>query len=154
MIKLENNFLKGSITPIMTPFRDGEVDHDAYARLVDRHVNEGGHGILVNGTTAEPSTLSVKERNEIVDTAVSVAKGRTQIVVASGSQSHAETIELSAHADRAGAEALLIVTPYYLKPPQRGLVSYYLDLAQRTDLPIMIYHIPGRAAVDMKRESI
>ena len=154
MIRLENNFLKGSITPIMTPFRDGKVDHDAYARLVDRHINEGGHGILVNGTTAEPSTLSVKERNEIVDTAISVAKGRTQIVVASGSQSHAETIELSAHADKAGAEALLIVTPYYLKPPQRGLVSYYLDLAQRTDLPIMIYHIPGRAAVDMKKESI
>jgi len=154
MIKLESNFLKGSITPIMTPFRDGQVDHDAYARLVDRHIKEGGHGILVNGTTAEPSTLSVRERNEIVDTAISVAKGRTQIVVASGSQSHAETIELSAHADRAGAEALLIVTPYYLKPPQRGLVSYYLDLAQRTDLPIMIYHIPGRAAVDMKKESI
>lgn len=154
MIKLDEKFLRGSITPIMTPFKNGEVDHDAYASLVERHINQGGHGILVNGTTAEPSTLSVKERNEIVDTAMSVARGRTQIVVASGSQSHAETIELSEYADKAGAQALLIVTPYYLRPPQRGLVSYYLDMAARTDLPIMIYHIPGRAAVDMKKESI
>lgn len=154
MIELDNNFLKGSITPIMTPFREGEVDHDAYASLVDRHIEKGGHGILINGTTAEPSTLSVGERNAIVDTAMSVARGRTQIVVASGSQSLAETIELSDHATKSGAQALLIVTPYYIKPPQRGLVSYYLDLAQRTDLPVMIYHIPGRAAVDMKKESI
>jgi 4-hydroxy-tetrahydrodipicolinate synthase len=154
VIKLDDNFLKGSITPIMTPFRDGKVDHDAYASLVERHINEGGHGILVNGTTAEPSTLSVRERNEIVDTAISVAGNRTQIVVASGSQSHAETIELSEYADKAGAQALLIVTPYYIKPPQRGLVSYYLDMAQRIDLPIMIYHIPGRAAVAMKKESV
>lgn len=140
--------LKGSITPIVTPFTKGAVDYDAYARLVDWQIANGGHGVLVNGTTAEPSTLTVQERNRLVDVAIEVTAGRVPVVAATGSQSHAETLELTLHADRAGADALLVVTPYYIRPPQRGLVEYYADIGSRTERPLMIYHIPGRAAVN------
>ena len=119
-------------------------------RLVERHIAEGGHGILVNGTSAEPSTLSVEERNRLVQTAVDCAKGRTQIVAATGSQSFAETCALTDFAAKAGVDALLIVTPYYIRPPQRGLVEYYAALGRRSDLPLMIYHIPVRAAVNIE----
>lgn len=146
--------LAGSITPLITPFRDGEVDYDTYASLVERHIREGGHGVLVNGTSAEPSTLTLDERNCIVEIAVEVAAGRTPVVAATGSQSLAETRILTDHATRVGADALLIVTPYYLRPPQRGLVSYYADLGQRTALPLMIYHIPGRTAVTLEMDTL
>jgi 4-hydroxy-tetrahydrodipicolinate synthase len=145
--------LTGSITPLVTPFRDGAVDHDTYARLVERHIAAGGHGVLVNGTTAEPSTLTVAERNALVDTALAVARGRTQIVAATGSQSYDETVALTDHAAHAGVDALLVVTPYYIRPPQRGLVEYYCVLAKRTELPVLVYHIPGRTAVSMDVES-
>ena len=134
--------LKGSITPVITPFKNGDVDYETYARLVEWQIGNGGHGVLVNGTTAEPSTLSVKERNRLVDVAIEVTNGRVPVVAATGSQSHAETIELTVHADKAGADALLIVTPYYIRPPQRGLVEYYADLGSRTRRPLMIYTFP------------
>ena len=146
--------LKGSIPPLVTPFRDGEVDYDAYARLVDFHIKNGSHGVLVNGTTAEPSTLSVEERNRLVDVAVQVAAGQIPVVAATGSQSLRETRELTEHATKAGADALLIVTPYYVRPPQRGLIAYYLELASLTELPWMVYHIPGRAAVSVTIETL
>lgn len=139
--------LKGSITPVITPFRNGEVDYDTYARLIDWQINNGGHGVLVNGTTSEPSTLTTQERNRLVDVAVDVVGKRVPVVAATGSQSHAETVRLTEHADKAGVDALLVVTPYYIRPPQRGLVEYYEDIGKRTGLPLMIYHIPGRAAV-------
>jgi len=139
--------LKGSIPPLVTPFVNGEVDYDTYARLVEFHVANGSHGVLVNGTTAEPATLSVEERNRLVDIAVTVAAGRIPVVAATGSQSLAETRALTEHAAHAGADALLIVTPYYTRPPQRGMVAYFLELANISDLPWMVYHIPRRAAV-------
>jgi 4-hydroxy-tetrahydrodipicolinate synthase len=141
--------LKGSIPPLVTPFRDGAVDYDAFARLVEFQMREGSHGILVNGTTSEPASLTVDERNRLVDAAVQTAAGRVPIIAATGSQSLAETEQLTDHAVRAGVDALLIVTPYYSKPPQRGLVDYYLRLAERHDTPWMVYHIPGRAAVSV-----
>jgi 4-hydroxy-tetrahydrodipicolinate synthase len=146
--------LKGSIPPLVTPFRDGAVDYAAYADLVEFHVANGSHGILVNGTTAEPSTLTVAERNAVVDVAVKAAAGRFPVVVNTGSQSLAETQALTEHAARAGADALLVVTPYYIKPPQRGLVRYYLEIARGHDLPWMIYHIPGRTAVSVTLETV
>jgi len=146
--------LKGSIPPLVTPLRDGEVDYDGFARLVEFQVRNGSHGILVNGTTAEPSTLSVEERNRLVDLAVQVAAKRLVVVAATGSQSLRETRQLTEHATRAGADALLIVTPYYLRPPQRGLVAYYLELASSSDLPWMVYHIPGRAAVGVTIDTL
>ncbi len=146
--------LKGSIPPLVTPFRAGEVDYEAYARLVAFQIENGSHGILVNGTTAEPSTLTIGERNRLVDTAVAVAGGRVPVVAATGSQSLAETCALTDHAARAGADALLVITPYYIRPPQRGLVAYFLEVASRTDLPWMIYHIPGRAAVGVTIDTL
>lgn len=146
--------LKGSIPPLVTPFRRGAVDYDGYAKLVAFQIQNGSHGILVNGTTAEPSTLSVQERNHLVDIAVEVAAGGVAVVAATGSQSLHETRELTEHAAKAGADALLIVTPYYIRPPQRGLVAYYLELASLTDLPWMVYHIPGRAAVNVTIDTL
>ena len=151
---MEHHFLRGSYPPLATPFHDGEVDYETYARLVERQIQEGSHGIVVNGTTGEPSTLTVQERNRLVDVAVKAARGRIPVVAATGSQSHAESIELTLAAEKAGAAAVLVVTPYFIRPPQRGLVEYYLDVGRRTALPLLIYHIPGRAAVDLKAETI
>jgi len=139
---------------LVTPFRNGEVDYDTYANLVERQIREGSHGIVVNGTTGEPSTLTLQERNRLVEIAVNAARGRIPVVAATGSQSHAESLELTLGAERAGAAAVLVVTPYFIRPPQRGLVEYYLDIGRRTDLPLLLYHIPGRAAVDLKVETI
>jgi 4-hydroxy-tetrahydrodipicolinate synthase len=153
-MKIDLAHFKGSIPPLITPFRDGEVDYEGYARLVDFQVLNGSHGILVNGTTAEPSTLTTAERNRLVDVAVESAAGRVPVVAATGSQSLAESEELTAHAVRAGVDALLIVTPYYIRPPQRGLIEYYLALTKRHDVPWMIYHIPGRTAVQVTLETV
>ena len=146
--------LNGSIPPLITPFRNGEVDYDAYAAMVEFQVREGSHGILVNGTTSEPASLTVEERNRLVDVAVEAAAGRLPVVAATGSQSLAETEALTDHAVRSGADALLIVTPYYSKPPQRGLIEYYLALAARHDRPWMVYHIPGRTAVSVTLDTL
>ncbi|HVO46955.1 MAG TPA: 4-hydroxy-tetrahydrodipicolinate synthase [Steroidobacteraceae bacterium] len=146
--------LKGSIPPLVTPFRNGEVDYEAYARLVGIQIRDGSHGILVNGTTAEPSTLSVEERNRLVDIAVQVADRQVPVVAATGSQSLRETRQLTEHAAKAGADALLIVTPYYIRPPQRGLIGYYLELARLSQLPWMVYHIPGRTAVSVTLDTL
>ncbi len=148
------DWLKGSAPPIITPFRNGEVDLDAYAGLVEFQIGHGSHCILVNGTTAEPSTMTIAERNRTVDTAIGIAKGKVPVVAATGSQSLAETKELTRHAVDAGADALLIVTPYYIRPPQRGIIEYYLDVTKDHDTPWMIYHIPGRAAVSVTLDTV
>src|SRR6186997_196728 len=121
--------LRGSFPPLITPFLDDKVDYDTYARLVEAQIEGGSHGVLVNGTTGEPSTLTVAERNQLVDTAAQVARGRIHVCAATGSQSLLETTQLTEYAAKAGADSLLIVTPYYLRPPQRGLVAYYREVA-------------------------
>ncbi len=117
-------------------------------------IEKGSHGILVNGTTAEPATLTIEERNRLVDIALSTAAKRVPVVAATGSQSLAETKKLTEHAAKAGADALLIVTPYYTRPPQRGLVAYFLEIAKISDLPWMVYHIPGRTAVNVTADTL
>lgn len=155
MIRLAQNALKGSFPPLVTPFRnDGSVDYETYAQLVEFHVKGGSAGIVVTGTTGEPSTLVPEERIELVKVAVAAARKRIQVVAATGTQNHADTITMTRAAEAAGVDALLIVTPYFVRPPQRGLEAYYLDLCRRTDLPVMIYHIPGRAAVNMTADTI
>lgn len=146
---VDASWLKGSIPPLITPFRDGAVDFETYGRLIDHQIAGGSHGILVNGTTAEPSSLTIDERNEIVAFAVKRVNGRIPVVAATGSQSLAETVSLSQFAERAGADAQLIVTPYYIKPPQRGMVSYFTQVMSQLKTPAMVYHIPGRAGVSM-----
>ena len=154
MIALKPNFLRGSYTPVVTPFRDGKVDLDKFAELIERQVREGSHGVVVNGTTAEPSSLTIEERCELVKVAVETVAQRIPVVAATGSQSLAETTELTVRAEQAGADALLIVTPYYIKPPQRGLIEYFVEIGKGTRLPLMIYHIPGRAAVSVSPAAI
>jgi len=153
-LKAQLEKLKGSITPLVTPIRDGAVDDNAYAALVEFQIKGGSHGILVNGTTAEPSTLTIEERNRLVDIAVQVAAKRVPVVAATGSQSLLETQQLTEHAARAGVDSLLIVTPYYIRPPQRGLVAYYLEIATISQLPWMVYHIPGRSAVSVTIDTL
>src|SRR5271155_5659979 len=118
MMALNKNFLRGSYPPLITPFRNGAVDFETHARLLERQIADGSHGVVVNGTTAEPSTLTVAERNELVRLAVKTARGRIPVVAASGSQSHSETVELTTAAEKAGADAVLVVTPYFIRPPQ------------------------------------
>ena len=146
--------LKGSIPPLLTPFRNGAVDYDTYAGLIERQIREGSHGILVNGTTSEPASLTNEERNRIVTLAMEVVSGRVPVVAATGSQSFADTKLLTDHAVKAGVDALLIVTPYYSVPPQRGMIRYYLELTKDIETPWMIYHIPGRAAVSVTVDTV
>jgi 4-hydroxy-tetrahydrodipicolinate synthase len=146
--------LRGSFPPLVTPFRRGVIDEENFARLVEFQVAEGSHGVVVNGTTAEPSTLSVEERNRLVDVAVRAARGRIPVIAATGSQSLAETKALTAHAVRAGVDALLIVTPYYIRPPQHALIEYFLAVARDHDTPWMVYHIPGRTAVSVTIDTL
>jgi 4-hydroxy-tetrahydrodipicolinate synthase len=146
--------LRGSIPPLVTPFRDGEVDYASFESLLEHQVDQGSHGVLINGTTAEPSTLTIEERNRLVSIAVETVAGRIPVVAATGSQSLAESRQLTEHAVAAGADALLIVTPYYIRPPQRGLVEYYLELTRPFDLPWMVYHIPGRTAVGVTLDTL
>jgi 4-hydroxy-tetrahydrodipicolinate synthase len=146
--------LSGSIPPLVTPFRGDDVDYDTYARLCEFQIESGSNGILVNGTTAEPSTLTVDERNRLVSVAMEVAGGQKPVVAATGSQSLAETEALTRHAVAIAVDALLIVTPYYLRPPQRGLIEYYLRLAATHETPWMVYHIPGRTAVGVTLDTL
>lgn len=154
MIPMDKTFLRGSYPPVITPFHHGQIDLKKFAELVERQVQAGSHGIVVTGTTAEPSSLTVDERTELVKTAVATVKGRIPVVAASGSQSLAETIELTSRAEKAGVNAALVVTPYYIKPSQQGLVEYFTAVSERTHLPLMIYHIPGRAAVSVTSTTV
>jgi len=145
--------LKGSIPPVLTPFREGAVDWDGYRRLVERTA-DASHGVLVNGTTSEPASLTVEERNRLVALALETVGGRVPVVAATGSQSLAETRSLTEYAAGAGADALLIVTPYYSRPPQRGIVEYYLSITRDIPTPWMVYHIPGRTAVGVTIDTL
>jgi 4-hydroxy-tetrahydrodipicolinate synthase len=154
MLKLDEKFLRGSYPPVITPFRDGRVDFETFRSLVDRQVHGGSHGIVIAGTTGEPSSLTVDERCELVKVAVDTVAKRIPVVAATGSQSLAETMEITKRAEECGADAVLIVTPYYIKPPQRGLVQYFRAVAETIQLPVLIYHIPGRASVTLKPSTV
>ena len=154
MIKLKKDFLRGSYPPVVTPFKNGKVDYDTFAKVTNYMIKNGSHGILVTGTTGEPSTLTTEERIRLYQTAVEVTDGRVPVAAAPGSQSEAETMALADGAEKAGVDSLLIVTPYYVRPPQRGLVQYYNNLCKRTSLPVMLYHIPGRTAVSVTLDTL
>lgn len=153
-MKLDPAFLRGSYTPLVTPFRHGKVDFDRFAGLIERQIRGGSHGMVVAGTTGEATSLTIKEREELFRTSVRTAAGRIPVVAGTGSGSYEETVELTALAEKAGVDALLVVTPYYIRPPQGGMVEYFTRIASRTRLPLMIYHIPGRAAVSITAETV
>lgn len=146
--------LVGSYTPVVTPFADGAVDLAAYEVLVDRQAQQGSQGVVVTGTSGEPSVLTLDERADLVRAAAAAAGGRIPVVAATGTESMAGTVELTRRAVAAGADAVLVVTPYYIRPPQRGLEEYFVRVAAEVDVPVLIYHIPGRASVALEAGTI
>ncbi len=140
---------KGSIPALVTPFKDGQVDMDALKKLVDWHIAEGSAGLVPGGTTGESPTLSHEEHHAVVEAVVKFAAGRVPVIAGTGSNSTAEAIDLIQHAERAGANAALVVTPYYNKPTQAGLIAHFTAVHDASKLPIIIYNIPGRSVVDM-----
>ncbi len=145
---------KGSITALVTPFRDGSVDWEAFEAFVDWQVAEGSHGIVPVGTTGESPTLSHDEHKKVVETAIKVAAGRVPVIAGAGSNNTLEAIDLARHAERAGANALLVVTPYYNKPNQEGLYRHYKAINDAVGIPIIIYNIPPRSVIDMSVETM
>lgn len=145
---------KGSCVALVTPFRNGELDLDTLKKLVDWHVAEGTHGLVPVGTTGESPTLSHEEHGRVIEEVVKAAAGRVPVIAGAGSNNTAEGIALIRHAEKAGADAALVVTPYYNKPTQRGLVAHFTAMHDACTLPIIIYNIPGRSVVDMTPETM
>ena len=140
---------KGSIPALVTPFRDGKVDEDALVGLVNWHVAEGSHGLVAVGTTVETPTLSHAEHQRCIEVIVETAAGRFPVIAGAGSNNTEESVSLMRFAKKVGADAALVVTPYYNKPSQRGLYHHYKTLHDAVDLPIIIYNIPSRSVIDM-----
>lgn len=140
---------KGSIVALITPFRYGKVDEKAFQELVEWQISEGTQGLVPCGTTGESPTLSHAEHKMVVELCISTAAGRVPVIAGTGSNSTSEAIELTHHAKEAGADAALIVTPYYNKPTQEGMYQHYQSIHDAVDLPIIIYNIPPRSVVDM-----
>ncbi len=145
---------KGSITALITPFRGGRVDEPAYQAFVEWQIEEGVHGVVPVGTTGESPTLSHDEHKRVVELCIEVANGKVPVIAGTGSNSTEEAIELTVHAKEAGADAALVVTPYYNKPTQEGLFQHYSAIAEAADIPVVIYNIPGRSIVDMSVETM
>jgi 4-hydroxy-tetrahydrodipicolinate synthase len=140
---------KGSITALITPFRDGKVDEKAYQDFVAWQIAEGSHGVVPCGTTGESPTLSHAEHKRVVELCVEVAGGKVPVIAGTGSNCTDEAIALTRHAKQAGADAALVVAPYYNKPSQEGLFRHYEAIAKAVDLPIVVYNIPGRSVVNI-----
>lgn len=145
----------GSIVALITPMQaDGAVDYGALDRLVQFHIDNGTDGIVAVGTTGESATLSVEEHIEVVRRVVQKAAGRIPVIAGTGANSTSEAIELTRHAQQAGAAAGLSVTPYYNKPTQEGLFQHYKAIAAAVDLPLILYNVPGRTACDMQPQTV
>lgn len=145
---------RGSIVALVTPFRNGRIDEEALQALVEWHLQEGTHAIVPVGTTGESPTLSHKEHNRVVELVIDAAAGRCPVIAGAGSNATAEAISLAKHAKAAGADAILVVTPYYNKPTQAGLFAHYQAIHDAADLPIVIYNIPPRSVIDMSPETM
>jgi len=146
--------LHGSIVAIVTPFRDGRIDEAALSALIEEHVAAGTSGIVPCGTTGESATLTHEEHKRVIELTVKVAGGRIPVIAGSGSNSTEEAINLTLHAKSAGADAALLITPYYNKPTQEGLFQHYKKIAEAVDIPIVLYNIPGRTGVNMLPETV
>ena len=140
---------KGSYTALITPFRNGVVDEDAFTRIVEWQLSEGTHGLVPVGTTGESPTLTHNEHKRVVELAIQIAAGRVPVVAGAGSNSTSEAVDFAKHAEGAGASGLLVVTPYYNKPTQEGLYQHFKAVNDAVGIPIIIYNIPGRSVIDM-----
>ena len=145
---------RGSFTALVTPFKNGGLDERAFRDLVEWQIAEGTDGLVPVGTTGESPTLSHEEHHKVVDLCIDQAKGRVPVIAGAGSNSTAEAIDLARHAEKAGATAVLVVTPYYNKPTQDGLYRHYMAINDAINIPIIIYNIPGRSVIDMSVDTM
>jgi 4-hydroxy-tetrahydrodipicolinate synthase len=144
----------GVLPALITPFRDGEVDEEAFIRLVERQIAGGVHGLVPAGTTGESATLSHDEHRRVVELCVKAAAGRVPVIAGAGSNSTEEAIELTRHAKAVGADAVLMVTGYYNRPSQEGIYRHYAAVDAAVDMPVLVYNVPGRAIVDISNETL
>lgn len=145
---------RGVLPALVTPFRNGQVDEDAFVSLVERQIAGGVHGLVPVGTTGETATLSHEEHRRVVELCVQTARGRVPVVAGAGSNSTAEAIELVRHAKTIGADAALVVTPYYNRPSQEGLYAHYKAINDAVQLPILVYNVPARTSVDISNATL
>jgi 4-hydroxy-tetrahydrodipicolinate synthase len=145
---------RGSMPALVTPFRDGAVDHEALAALVEWQIAEGSHGLVPVGTTGESPTLTHEEHETVIAEVVRTAAGRVPVIAGAGSNNTVEAVRFMRHAEKVGATAALVVTPYYNKPTQAGMIAHFTALHDCCGLPIVIYNIPGRSVVDMTPETM
>lgn len=147
--------LRGSIAPVVTPFKSNyEIDFDAQARLIEFQIESGSHGISVTGTSGEPSSLTVEERVQVMENAYKVINGRVPFIPGTGSVNHDETLYLTKTAQEIGADAALVIVPYYNKPNQGALYKHFKAVADSVDIPIILYNIPGRTGVNLEVETM
>jgi 4-hydroxy-tetrahydrodipicolinate synthase len=152
---MKHTHFKGSIPALVTPFAaDGSIDEKAFRAFVEWQIEEGSHGLVPVGTTGESPTLSHDEHKHVVEMTVEVAKGRVPVIAGAGSNNTAEAVDLARHAQKAGADAVLVVTPYYNKPNQRGMKAHFSAIADAISIPLFIYNIPGRSVIDMLPETM
>jgi 4-hydroxy-tetrahydrodipicolinate synthase len=145
--------VRGSLVPLVTPFRDGQIDDRAFAALIEWQIESGSHGISITGTTGEPAALSLDEREHVIELAIRTARRRVPVIAGTGSVNFEETLRLTRFAQRAGADAALVVTPYYTRPGQEGLYRFFRMIADAVDIPVILYNIPGRTAVNLDVET-
>ena len=146
--------LKGSIVALITPFKDDNLDENSYRKLIDYHIKNGTNGVVPAGTTGESPTLSHNEHKKIIDIAVKECKGKIPVIAGTGSNSTEEAVDLSKYAEKAGSDAILVVTPYYNKPTQEGLFQHYKKINDNVGIPIIIYNIPSRSVIDMSVDTM
>jgi 4-hydroxy-tetrahydrodipicolinate synthase len=145
---------KGSNVALVTPFKDGKLDEDTYIKLINFHLANRTNGLVPAGTTGESPTLSHKEHERVIELCINEAKGKIPVIAGTGSNSTEEAISLTKHAEQAGANGALVVTPYYNKPTQEGLYQHYKALNDNCGIPIIIYNIPGRSVIDMSVDTM
>jgi len=145
---------KGSIVALITSFTDDKLDEENYLKLINYHLENGTNGIVPAGTTGESPTLSHNEHRKVIEISVKACKNKIPVIAGTGSNSTSEAIELSKHAEKTGADGLLIVTPYYNKPTQEGLYQHYKKINDNVGVPIIIYNIPSRSVIDMETETM
>ncbi|WP_293678092.1 4-hydroxy-tetrahydrodipicolinate synthase [uncultured Phenylobacterium sp.] len=145
---------RGVLPALVTPFRNGQIDEDAFVALVERQIAGGVHGLVPVGTTGESSTLSHAEHRRVVELCVATARGRVPVVAGAGSNSTSEAIELVQHAKTVGADAALVVTPYYNRPSQEGLYAHYKAINDTVQLPILVYNVPARTSIDISNATV
>jgi len=146
--------LKGSFTALITPFKNGKIDEESFRSFIDFQVDEGIHGVVPVGTTGESPTLSHEEHKQAVEICIDQANKRVPVIAGTGSNNTEEAIDLTRHAEKSGADATLIVTPYYNKPTQKGMYEHYKSISTNSNIPIIIYNIPGRSVVNMTNETM